>query len=227
MRQRTLSPRSRSHPKQRGAVLAEFVFVAPFILALAGYGLRFGQELQARELAMAMSNEISTEVFSKCMDITIQQKAPTCASGICVDTAATVAAIQGCMKNVAQKYKTAWTGLALSTKGDLDITVETYRYNIGSFAVDSGATCDQQVTRLQTRITSSGDDDDEDGDDDGTESCDQTSVEGVLNSAIPDQVVCKQNRMARAVFQFTIKPFSTLIPGASSAKRTITNETTL
>jgi hypothetical protein len=224
MRQRPFSPRSTLNPKQRGAVLAEFVFVAPFILALAGYGLRFGQELQARELAMTMSNEISTEIFSKCMDITIQQKVPTCNSGICVDTAATVAAIQGCMKSVAQKYQGAWNDLALSTKGDLDITVETYRYNIGSFAVDSGGSCNQPVTRLQTRITSSDDDGD---DDDGTESCDQSSVEGAQNSAIPAQVVCQQNRMARAVFQFTIKPFSTLIPGASTDKRTITNETTL
>jgi hypothetical protein len=203
---------------QRGSVLAEFVLVAPFILALAGYGLRFTQELQAQQLALGLSRELATDLFSKCVDITIQQvPAPTCGTALCVDVTSTQNAIQACINTIAQRYSAAWTMIAPASAANLDLTAEVYRYNLGSFDINTQAGCNQNVTLFRTRVNSSGV---------VTPTNPPPSGSSGIGS-IPYADVCQRNRVARANLQFTITPLTSFLPGLPSADRTIIYEAIL
>lgn len=217
--------------KQRGSVFAEFVLVAPFILALAGYGLRFTQELQAQQLALTLSRELATDLFSKCLDITIQQVPPSnsCATALCVDSTKTTAAIQSCMRRIAARYASLWNGMNPSSSGSLELTAEIYRYDIGSFQINSQITCDKDVSDkdvsfLQTKATTSGDEGEEEGE---VEIEIKDPVVGKYDREVSYAEVCHRNRVARAKLKFTIKPLTSFLPGASSNDREIIYEATL
>jgi hypothetical protein len=222
------TPLAKGHRQnQRGSTVAEFVLVAPFILALAGYGLRFSQELQAQQLALNFSRELATNLSSKCVDITIQQVPAACTprTALCVDTVKTQNAIASCIATVAAPYQRAWATMAPSSASSLTVSAEVYRYNLGSFQIDTVPNCTSTstpVTLLRRKITSSGDSSvisSAQADDISNETC---------NTDVPYATVCKRNRVSRAVLEFSMKPLTSLIPGSSSANNsTIRYETTL
>lgn len=193
-----------------GGVFVELVLVLPIMLLIAGYSLRLVNILQARTIASVLSREVATAMFKNCVDITIQN-VTTCTdpTGLCIDPTRTQKAIQGCLNQIATRINAQWIALMpANTASTLGLTLQVYRYNIGTLAIDTACT---SATADTTIISPS-----------------PTSISTGLPPGISDKTtMCQRNRVVRAQISFSIKPLTPALPGVSSANIRITDETVM
>lgn len=209
--------------RMRGSAFIEFVVVAPLILFIAGYTVRFAQQLQAQQIGLVVAREIATAAFLQCADYTIQlvpqpNNCGTTGSDLCIDQAATTTAIQNCLTNARNSFTGNWNSVKPPTaSGALTINLAVYRYNIASFTVIPPAQCGAAAASSVTTIQSTG----------ATAGFVQIGQK-INNADSPSlQSICSQNRMAKAAISFDIQPSGSFLPGISNTPITITHEITL
>lgn len=181
----TTKKRNKRHA--RGAILLELILVAPLILFITGYILRFTQILEARQVAIAVTREIATQAYKNCVDITILDL-PDASNTLTVNTTDTTASIQTCLNTIATDFATAWPQLAPSSiatgTSTLNMTVEVYRYALTNLVSnDCTAATDTLFTNVQATL--------------GT---------GVAGHPPDAADLCLRNRIARARISFDIEP---------------------
>ncbi len=208
--------------RMRGSAFIEFVVVAPLILFIAGYTVRFAQQLQAQQIGLVVAREIATAAFLQCADYTIQQvpQPNTCGTGsdLCIDQTATETAIRNCLTNARNSFTGNWNSVRPPTaSGALTINLAVYRYNIASFTVIPPAQCGAAAASSVTTIQPTG----------ATAGFVQIG-QRINNADSPSlQSICSQNRMAKAAISFDIQPSGNFLPGISNTPITITHEITL
>ena len=202
----------------RGAILLELILVAPLILFITGYILRFTQILEARQVAIAVTREIVTQAYKNCVDITIFE-APNATNTLTVDVGDTTDAIQTCLDTIADDFDTAWPLLAPSSIATppatgtltLNMTVEVFRYDLANLVSND---CTAATDTLFTNVGA-------------------TLGAGATDEAPDATDLCNRNRIARARISFDIEPLFTFLSlreiysdtGASSTTGTATAPT--
>jgi len=195
---------SNRHTHCRGAVLVELIFVSPLILFMTGYMLRLTQILEAQQVAVALSREISTQVYQSCVDITVFDPPPwddldpaPPPGTLVVDQDLTTAQIQACLDGVANRLTNTWPQVAPSASqivngvdASFSYKIQVIRYNMGTIDFGNVDNCqDDLVTPIDAAGT------------------DINLDDTVLNT---DQI-CQRNRIARAVIQFNIQPLAVFL----------------
>lgn len=209
--------------RMRGSAFIEFVVVAPLILFIAGYTLRFAQQLQAQQIGLVVAREIATAAFLQCADYTIQavpqpNNCGSTGSDLCINQTATEAAIQNCLTNVGASFTGNWNSVKPPTASDrLNINLAVYRYNIASFTVIPPAQCGAAAASSVTTIQPSG----------ATAGFVQIGQRPNNTDSPSLQSICSQNRMAKAAISFEIQPSGSFLPGISNTPIPITHEITL
>lgn len=190
---------------QRGALLIEFLLVAPLLLFIIGYTIRLSLVLQAQQIAMTLSREVATSIFRSCADLTIQE--PQSADGaLRVDTARSAAVTAACLNNVRDETLERWEILrpigAPVSKEQVQLNLTVYRNNFESLSADG---CGDTTKITHSGIQKSSDDD------------------------VAD-IMCDRNRVVRVQLQFELTPFFdflTLIPGPAIPRTIPINEETI
>lgn len=173
----------------RGAILLELILVAPLILFITGYILRFTQILEARQVAIAVTREIVTQAYKNCVDITILGL-PDNTNTLTVNVTDTTAAIQTCLNTIANDFGTAWPKLEPSSittpdegTSSLNMTVEVFRYNLTNLGSNDCTSPTPPPIPVSANLG------------------------GGVAGADPDATdLCNRNRIARARISFDIEP---------------------
>lgn len=174
----------------RGAILLELILVAPLILFITGYILRFTQIIEARQVAIAVTREIVTQAYKNCVDITIFAL-PDATNPLTVDVTDTTDAIQTCLNTIADDFGTAWPQLepsSITTPDEgtltLNMTVEVFRYELDKLVSND---CTAATDTLFTNVGA-------------------TLGAGATGAAPDATDLCNRNRIARARISFDIEP---------------------
>jgi Flp pilus assembly protein TadG len=186
--------------RETGALLVEFVLVAPFILFLVGYIVRLTLITQAQQIAMTLSREVATTIFRGCADLTIQQQQNS--DGILrVDTTTSSAAIETCLNNARADLLNRWSSLrpigAPESSSNVTLNLTVYRQGFANLSTSQNCPCTAGDCSV-TAITHTG------GQGSGAD--------------IDADTMCQRNRVVRAQLQFQLTPlvaFLNLIPGPS------------
>jgi hypothetical protein len=179
----------------RGAILLELILVAPLILFITGYILRFTQILEARQVAIAVTREIATQAYKNCVDITIFNL-PDDTNTLTVNVDETKNVIQTCLDTIANDFGTTWPQLAPSSiatpsatgTSTLNMTVEVFRFKLASLVPDD---CSDTPTSVPHTYVSSPP---------------LNSLDPSVKPPDPPPGLCNRNRIARARISFDIEP---------------------
>lgn len=178
---------------ESGALLVEFVLVAPFVLFLLGYILRLTLQLQAHQIAMNISREVATDIFRKCADFAFlndNTEPPT------VNEGDSRTAITNCLTTARTKVRDQWDSIkplaTVTTRNNLRLDLAVYRHGLGNLAA-----C-QDCTQCGSRDTT-------------------TVSVGNTPPTLPNSTVCPRNRIVRVFVSFEIKPIDAFINLISSA----------
>lgn len=199
-------------PAQRGALLVEFVLVAPFILFLLGYILRLTLVLQAQQIAMTLSRELATTIFRECADITIlQAQAPD--GALRVDTVSSATATSRCLTTARADLLNRWAQISpIGAPNDIAqvaLNLTIYRHGFVNLGAADNCPC-AQGDCATTAISPNG--------------------SQVGNTDIDAAIMCQRNRVVRVQLGFQLTPlfaFLNLIPGPDIPNAIPINEETI
>jgi hypothetical protein len=196
---------SNRHTHCRGAVLVELILVSPLILFMTGFMLRLTQILEAQQVAVALSREISTQVYQNCVDITVL--APPQGGNLTVNVNDTTQQIQLCLNNIADRLNDTWPQVAPSASQIVDgvdasfrYKIQVIRYNMGTIDFGNVADEDCQATPVTNENPV------------GFTTINADENDGNLPDTNPNNnQICQRNRIARAVIQFNIQPLAVFL----------------
>jgi hypothetical protein len=215
--------RSGSDSLQRGAVIVEFILVAPFVLFLVGYVVYLSAITQAQQIAMTLSREVATRVYRECADLTILSSPAFDAGGndmpIQVDQNNTMLVIMDCVNAARNDSLAYWNTLkpaSVPAGASPSFQIRVIRYNL-QLATPTDE-CGSASNSLITCIFFNG-------------------FIGSCETPLAPRTVCARNRLVQVDLQFPItlpidarrliSTFSSFLSGSTEppAVRTITERT--